>query len=193
MTYPPVLNSIWAGFSLKACCEFVFVSSLEGRCTFIASHAPKCLPTSFWHKIPKASYLLFFILLEFSKAIPYAGIYLFYNLKADICWSGSYLRSFILFSVFSMHSSLALHAQAKLFLSLSLPVVPLGRATMEGTARTASWVSYATEVSALRFQASAAPSCLLSSLFCDSAHRILETHLLWEYHWAGSQWTQILT
>lgn len=119
MTYPPVLNSIWAGFSLKACCEFVFVSSLEGRCTFIASHAPKCLPTSFWHKIPKASYLLFFILLEFSKAIPYAGIYLFYNLKADICWSGSYLRSFILFSVFSMHSSLALHAQAKLLLSLS--------------------------------------------------------------------------
>lgn len=186
MIYPLALNSIWTRFFLKACCEFVFVSSLDDRCTFIAGHAPKCLSASFRHKIPKPSYLVFFILLAFSKALPYAGVYLFYNLKADIVrvvliWDHS-------FSVFSMYSSLALHAQAKLSTSL-----PLGRATMECTARTASWVSYHPEMSALQFQASAATSnSCWPALFCNSAHRILKTHLLGESHWASSQRTQIL-
>lgn len=119
MIYPLALNSIRTGFFLKACCEFVFVFSLDGSCTFIAGHAPKCLSASFRHKIPKSSYLLFFILLAFSRALPYAGICLFYNLKANIgrvvlIWDHPFS------SVFSMHSFLTPHAQAKLSISLSL-------------------------------------------------------------------------
>lgn len=123
MIYPLALNSIRTGFFLKACCEFVFVFSLDGSCTFIAGHAPKCLSASFRHKIPKSSYLLFFILLAFSRALPYAGICLFYNLKANIgrvvlIWDHPFS------SVFSMHSFLTPHAQAKLSTSLSLSVIP---------------------------------------------------------------------
>lgn len=178
MIYPLALNSIRTGFFLKACCEFVFVFSLDGSCTFIAGHAPKCLSASFRHKIPKSSYLLFFILLAFSRALPYAGICLFYNLKANIgrvvlIWDHPFS------SVFSMHSFLTPHAQAKLSTSLSLCDPPSSRATVECTARTTSWVDYPAKVSALQFQTSTATSkSCWPALFCNCAHRIWETHLL---------------